>query len=112
MEYRKLAKELLQAVYQDDLWKAKKCLEAGADVNWLVNGFPYIFHAVENDSQAMMLLFVDYGATHVHEVMFYALKRGKFKLAITLLLEGYYPKYFTYEGYERARYRVNHYQNA
>lgn len=43
---RKLAKELLSAVWDEDAHRVKELIRYGADPSWIFNGYPILLHAV------------------------------------------------------------------
>ena len=43
---RKLAKELLSAVWNEDAKRVEELIRFGADPSWIFNGYPILVHAV------------------------------------------------------------------
>lgn len=101
MNERKLAKRMLYALYDNDLWEVKSCIRNGANSNWVINGYPYLFHAIENNAVDMTLLLVENDAMFLDEALWYAIKTRNIKMSFFLLRLGAIPKKFDSEGFER-----------
>ena len=56
-----LAKQLLNAVWNEDVELAGIVLDAGADANWYFNGYPILLHAVFTRNEEMVMLLLEYG---------------------------------------------------
>ena len=48
---RKLAKELLSAVWNEDAKRVEELIRFGADPSWIFNGYPILVHAVFTRNQ-------------------------------------------------------------
>ena len=54
MTENKLAKKLLNAVWEEDLNAAELAIYEGADPSWIFNGYPLLIHAVFTRNEAMV----------------------------------------------------------
>lgn len=88
----KLAKLLLNAVWDEDIRRAKKLIRRGADPNWIYNGYPLLIHAVFTRNEAMVMMLIEEGATQVEEALGFALDRGIGELVLPLAFLGIVPK--------------------
>lgn len=91
MNERKLAKYLLNAVWEEDVAKAKRAMIAGADPNWIFNGYPILIHAVYTKNIEMVMLLIAHGATQKSEALGFALDRGIGEMVMPLALMGIVP---------------------
>ncbi len=105
MEERVLAKQAIDAIYQKDLWSCAKVMEQGVNPNWLVNGYPYLIHAIEVNDYALVELLIQYGSMYINQGLYYALKRGRFSLAYRLFKLGAIPLPFN-PSYKLAKARL------
>ena len=64
---RKMAKELLNAVWNKETERIKELLDFGADPNWIFNGYPILLHAVYTRNVDAVLAFLEAGAYHTEE---------------------------------------------
>lgn len=87
-----LAKQLLNAVWDEDSAKVKRVLLEGADPNWIFNGYPILLHAVFTRNQEMVLLLIHHGASQLSEALGFALDRGIGEMVRTLAFLGIVPK--------------------
>lgn len=87
-----LAKQLLNAVWDENVELADVVLQAGADPNWIFNGYPILLHAVFTRCQEMVMLLIDAGAVQVEEALGFALDRGIGEMVMPLAFLGIVPK--------------------
>ena len=71
-----MAKQLLNAVWNEDVKKARALIQKGADPNWIFNGYPLLIHAVFTRNQEMVMMLIEEGASQVSEALGFALDRG------------------------------------
>lgn len=71
-----LAKKLLNAVWNKEVEKAREAILEGADPNWIINGYPVLFHAVYMRDVDMVMMLIDNGAILIGEALGFALDRG------------------------------------
>lgn len=88
----KLAKLLLNAVWDEDVNRARKLIRRGADPNWIYNGYPLLIHAVFTRNEDMAMMLIHEGATQVEEALGFALDRGIGELVFPLAFMGVVPK--------------------
>ncbi|MDE6476347.1 MAG: ankyrin repeat domain-containing protein [Erysipelotrichaceae bacterium] len=88
-----LAKQLLNAVWDENIKKVEALLEEGADPNWIFNGYPILLHAVFTRNQEMVMLLIEKGASQVREALGFALDRGIGELVMPLAFLGIIPKH-------------------
>lgn len=88
----KVASRLLDAVWNEDVMKARLTLSEGADPNWIFNGYPILMHAVFTRNQEMVMMLIDNGATQVSQALGFALDRGIGELVLPLMMLGISPK--------------------
>ena len=69
MTENKLAKKLLNAVWEEDLNAAELAIYEGADPSWIFNGYPLLIHAVFTRNEAMVTLLIDHGANQCAEAL-------------------------------------------
>lgn len=89
---RTLAKQLLNAVWEKDVELASIVLAAGADPNWIFNGYPILLHAVFTRSSDMVMLLIEAGAQQREEALGFALDRGIGEMVLPLAHLGIVPK--------------------
>lgn len=89
---RKMATEMLSAVWDENLDRVEDLLQFGADPNWYFNGYPILLHAVYTRNPNMVLLLVSYGAKQVSEALGLALERGIGEVVAPLAYLGIVPK--------------------
>ncbi len=87
-----LAKQLLNAVWDENIEKAKSMIMEGADPNWIFNGYPILLHAVFTRNQEMVMMLIEQGASQVSEALGFALDRGIGELVMPLAFLGIIPK--------------------
>lgn len=92
MKSNKLAKQLLNAVWEEDLQAAKTAIDQGADPNWIFNGYPLLIHAVFTANDKMVMLLVREGATQTSEALGFALEHGIGECVWPLVFMGIVPK--------------------
>lgn len=88
----KLAKQLLNAVWDEDVHRARKCITRGANPNWVYNGYPILLHAVFTCNQQMVMMLIEEGAQQVDEALGFALDRGIGEMVAPLAYLGTIPK--------------------
>ncbi|MGL5978727.1 MAG: hypothetical protein ACRCZJ_07025 [Erysipelotrichaceae bacterium] len=106
MNERQLAKKLLTAIYANDLWMVKQCIQAGANPNWICNGFPFLLHAVEHADVMMVSLLLDLGATQKDQALWFALRFFNLPCAWFLLQQGALPRYYASNMGYRPKMRI------
>lgn len=89
---RMLAKQLLNAVWDEDEAKVKRVLLEGADPNWIFNGYPILVHAVFTRNLETVMLLIRYGASQLSEALGFALDRGIGEMVLPLAFLGVVPK--------------------
>ena len=92
MTENRLAKELLNAVWESDCVKARQAIDKGADPSWIFNGYPLLIHAVFTGSEEMVMLLVQRGATQTSEALGFALEHGIGDCVWPLVFMGIVPK--------------------
>ncbi|MGL5541019.1 MAG: ankyrin repeat domain-containing protein [Erysipelotrichaceae bacterium] len=97
MNERELAKKVLKAVWEEDLWLVTKLVRVGADPNWLYNGYPLIFHAIEKKNAGLVMLLVDLQSQYLDQALWFAIKKRQFKIAYFLFSKGALPRCFEQE---------------
>ncbi len=95
MTENKLAKKLLNAVWEEDLTAAELAIYEGADPSWIFNGYPLLIHAVFTRNEAMVTLLIEHGANQCAEALGFALEQGIGCVVGALAYRGIIPK--TYE---------------
>lgn len=88
---RKLAKELLNAVWNDDVARAQELIEFGADPSWVFNGYPILHHAVYLRNKHMVRLLLANGAAQIDSALGFALDRGIGDMIGILAYQGAIP---------------------
>ena len=66
---RKLAKELLSAVWNEDAKRVEELIRFGADPSWIFNGYPILVHAVFTRNLDVVNTLIDAGACQVDEAV-------------------------------------------
>lgn len=89
---RKMAKELLNAVWEDDGQQVEMVLAMGADPNWIFNGYPILMHAIYRRNWRIAKLLIDAGAENLEEALGFALDRGIGEMVSPLAYLGVVPK--------------------
>lgn len=87
-----LAKELLNAVWEEDSAGVKKSLMQGADPSWVFNGYPILVHAVYLQNLEIVMMLVHHGAVQVSEALGFALEQGIGEMVWPLAFLGIVPK--------------------
>ncbi|WP_416324729.1 ankyrin repeat domain-containing protein [[Eubacterium] hominis] len=90
---RRLARELLNAVYDKDLERAEELLDFGADANWIFNGYPILHHAVCKKDRRMVKLLIERGAVQIDSALAFAQDRGLTGMVLLLHRYGASPKH-------------------
>ena len=88
---RKLAKELLSAVWNEDAKRVEELIRFGADTSWICNGYPMLVHAVFTRNLAIVNTLIDAGACQVDEALGFALDRGIGEMVAPLAYRGVVP---------------------
>lgn len=88
---RRLAKELLDAVWNEDADKVKELIEFGANPSWIFNGYPILLHAVFTRNLDVVNELIDGGACQVDEALGFALDRGIGEMIAPLAYRGVIP---------------------
>lgn len=89
---RKLAKELLNAVWDENLERVEDVLAFGAEPNWIFNGYPILLHAVFTRNTSVVMALIEAGAEQVEEALGFALDRGIGEMVFPLAYLGIVPK--------------------
>ena len=92
MKENKLAKELLNAVYAQDVEGVRNVITQGANPSWIFNGYPIIIHAVNLQNKAIVMLLIKCGAQQVEQALGFALEHGIGELVWPLSILGIVPK--------------------
>ena len=87
-----LAKELMNAVWEEDAERVEKALQYGASPSWIVNGYPMLIHAVYLENQEIVRILIEYGALQTSESLGFALDRGIGSMVCLLAYMGIVPK--------------------
>lgn len=112
---RKLARELLNAVWNDDVERAKELIDFGADPSWVFNGYPILHHAVYLRNKKMVRLLLREGAAQIDSALGFALDRGIGDMIGLLMVQGAIPtedKGDITFGFYPSRYAPLEYQMA
>ena len=91
---KKLAMDLLDAVWKEDVQEVKNCLELGASPSWIFNGYPILLHAITIGNLEIVNILIDAGALQQSEAFGFALERGIGYMIKPLMLRGIVPKHF------------------
>lgn len=94
MTGNKLAKKLLNAVWEEDLYAAQQAIREGADPSWIINGYPLLIHAVFTRNEAMVTLLIEQGAEQCAEALGFALDHGIGCVVGALAYRGIIPKVY------------------
>ena len=92
MKETTLAKELLNAVYEEDIEGVDIAIDKGANPSWIFNGFPILLHAVYLQNYDMVMMLIRKGATQKEEALGFALEQGIGELVWPLAYLGIVPK--------------------
>ena len=84
----KLAKLLLNAVWDENVANARKLIHRGADPNWIYNGYPLLLHAVFTRNEEMVMMLIEEGAVQTSEALGFALDRGIGEMVFPLAFMG------------------------
>ncbi len=93
IDERKMAKELLNAVWNNDTDRVKELLDFGADPNWIFNGYPILLHAVYTRNAQAVLALIDAGAIDEAKALGFALENGIGEVVAVLGNKGIVPKH-------------------
>ncbi len=88
----KMAKRLLNAVWDENVVLARRLIQGGADPNWIYNGYPLLVHAVFTRNEQMVMMLIEEGATQKCEALGFALDRGIGEMVFPLAFLGIVPK--------------------
>ena len=91
---KKMAKELLNAVWNEDVDRLEDLLAFGADPNWRFNGFPILLHAVYTENVDAVEVLLQAGALGIEEALGFALEQGIGNVVVALANKGIVPKYY------------------
>jgi hypothetical protein len=89
---RKMATQLLNAVWNEDVVRVEELLEYGADPNWVFNGYPILIHAVYIRNLKIVVALVKAGAKRLDEALGFALDRGIGDMIAPFAYMGIIPK--------------------
>lgn len=87
-----LAKELLNAVYEEEIERVENVLNKGADASWIFNGYPILIHAVYLENEEIVMCLINHGAIQVSEALGFALEQGIGSMVFPLAFMGITPK--------------------
>lgn len=87
-----LAKELLNAVYEEDLERVENVIKYGADPSWIFNGYPILIHAVYLENEEITMCLIRNGAVQLQEALGFALEQGIGSMVFPLAFMGITPK--------------------
>ena len=73
---KRLAMDLLDAVWKEDVQGVENCLELGASPSWVFNGYPILMHAISIGNEEIVNILIDAGAIQKQEALGFALERG------------------------------------
>ena len=90
---RKMASEMRNAVWDDDVVKLEDLLQYGADPNWVFNGYPILIHAVYIRNLEIVIALVKAGAKGLEEALGFALDRGIGDMIAPFAYMGIIPKH-------------------
>lgn len=88
---RKIAKQLLNAVWDEDVERVRELVEIGADPSWIFNGYPILLHAVFTRNVEVVNALIDAGACQLDEALGFALDRGIGEMIRPLAYRGAIP---------------------
>lgn len=89
---RKMATQLLNAVWNEDVVRVEELLDYGADPNWVFNGYPILIHAVYLRNLSIVKALVQAGAENLEEALGFALDRGIGEMVAPFAYLGVVPK--------------------
>lgn len=92
MKANKLAKRLLNAVYDDQIAEVEKAIQEGANPSWIFNGYPILFHAIYLEHKEIAMLLIRKGALQCEEAMGFALEMGLGDMVLPMAILGIQPK--------------------
>lgn len=92
MKETKLAKELLNAVWEEDSARLEEVLLMGANPSWVFNGYPILLHAIYLHNKEIAMQLIRAGATQVSEGLGFALEQGIGEMVWPLAFLGVIPK--------------------
>lgn len=92
MKTKVLAKQLLNAVWLEDEEQLQMALAAGANPNWVFNGYPILQHAIFTRNQVLVKELIDAGASNLAEGLGFALDRGIGEMVEVFAYAGIVPK--------------------
>lgn len=92
MNEKELAKELLNAVWKEDLTLLSDILMQGANPSWVFNGYPILVHAVLMENEELVKVLVQAGAKQTGEALGFALEKGLGTMVLPLAYMGIVPK--------------------
>ena len=87
-----LAKELMNAIWEEDVKRVEQILLLGASPSWIINGYPALIHAVYLENQEIVKTLIKFGAIQVSEALGFALDRGIGSMVCMLAYMGIIPK--------------------
>ena len=76
---KRLAMDLLDAVWKEDVQGVKYCLQMGASPSWVFNGYPILMHAISIGNEEIVNILIDAGAIQKQEALGLRLKEGLVK---------------------------------
>ncbi|MFR3430530.1 MAG: hypothetical protein ACLTTH_10740 [Holdemanella porci] len=91
---KRLAMDLLDAVWKEDVQGVENCLELGASPSWVFNGYPILMHAISIGNEEIVNILIDAGAIQKQEALGFALERGIGQMIRPLVFRGIVPKHF------------------
>lgn len=91
---KRLAMDLLDAVWKEDVQGVEYCLQLGASPSWVFNGYPILMHAISIGNEEIVNILIDAGAIQKQEALGFALERGIGQMIRPLVFRGIVPKYF------------------
>ena len=56
---KRLAMDLLDAVWKEDVQGVENCLELGASPSWVFNGYPILMHAISIGNEEIVNILID-----------------------------------------------------
>ncbi|MEG0823077.1 MAG: hypothetical protein RSD85_01460 [Erysipelotrichaceae bacterium] len=92
MNEKLLAKEILNAVWDENIAKANRAILNGANPNWIFNGYPLLLHAVFSENLEMVMFLIENGASQIDEALGFALDRCIGNMILPLSYLGVVPK--------------------
>lgn len=92
MKETQLAKEMLNAVYDEDVKRVENVIAKGADPSWIFNGYPILIHAIYLENREIVLCLIQHHAQQVSEALGFALEHGIGSMVLPLALMKIKPK--------------------